>query len=162
LDGYGLPGLGPGAADQVLLVLLAVSAVGLALAIAMAFAGLLSGSRKYREQLRLYREQAENWKRLYEESRARYEAELKRLTSLAAPLRSLGAALEAGAVEIRDPGDGGRVILVRDGTLVCEHGHIVWPRQPAGSESSAAAPAPGHASRGGRRVGRGEPGVDTG
>ena len=65
---------------------------------------------------------------LLQETKEKYEEKIRQLTKLAKPLMSIGEALESGVIIIKHAKDGGRVIPLPDGTLVCDKGHVIYPQ----------------------------------
>ena len=115
--------------DMLLPILGGLAVLLIIIIMIMIIAAARDNKKKYLQEIRRLQKQLELTQRLLDETRARHEAEIKKLTSLSRPLRAVGDALEAGAIKLIHDEDGGRIITLQDGTLVCEHGHVVWPPQ---------------------------------
>ena len=84
-----------------------------------------SRKTRYVERIRELEKQLDLSSRLLEETRKRCEEDVKRLTRMDRPARAVLEALESGLVRLVHEDDGGRVMVLQDGTLVCEKGHLV-------------------------------------
>ena len=88
---------------------------------------LVEENRKLSEQLQTLRE-------LMKAKEAQYEAELNSVTKASKMLRELNKAVRDGAVRLVCPAHAKDATILSDGTILCEEGHRLWPKEEEVSE----------------------------
>ena len=94
-------------------------------AVVYALSSIKYRKNRYTERIKELEKQLELSNKLLEETRKRCEDDVKRLTQLSRPAKALLDALEKGEVKLVHEADNGRVIVLPDGTLVCDKGHVI-------------------------------------
>ena len=92
---------------------------------------LLRGNpdQKLIEENRKLREQLETLRELIKAKEAQYEAELNRVSKASKMLRELDKAVRDGAVRLVCPAHTKNATILGDGTILCEEGHRLWPKE---------------------------------
>ena len=84
--------------------------------------------KKCRERISELKNQVEEYRQRITELSERHKAELEQYAKMSKMLLELKNAIEGEAVKLTCSEHGTDVILLADGTIVCDRGHRVWPR----------------------------------
>ena len=123
-------------------------------------AGIKNRNKYYKEKIKELKDQVDWYRELLEEQKKHYQEEIRKLTKISSAVKSLVAALDEGLIEIRHVEDNGKVVVLKDGTLVCDKGHVVYPK-PDKQQEQLKQESKKKSKKKGNDNGRGKPGMDN-